>query len=101
MMKRFFGGVVIVLAVVLSSGAVYGQEKIKETIIGSIPAVWGSLRSIGTTTYSAGAMALYFEDSQGTIRKAFVSGGKYSSEGGRVENPKVMLGDTLVIKRSK
>jgi hypothetical protein len=67
-MKRYFEGVIIALAVVLSSGAAYGEDTPKEFIVkGTIPAVWGTLRSVTSAgvTYNK---ELFFEDDKGTVR---------------------------------
>jgi hypothetical protein len=100
MMKRFFGGVIIALVVVLSSGAVYGQDKLtEEKVIGTVPVVWGNLRSAvlgeGSSTFKT-TWQLFFEDSKGDIRVVTL----VSQISGQTVISKLYT-DPLIIKRSK
>ena len=97
-MKRFFGAV-IVLAVVLSSGAVYGQDKLtEEKVIGTVPVVWGNLRSavLGDSSTFKTTWQLFFEDSKGDIRVVTL----VSQISGQTVISKLYT-DPLIIKRSK
>ena len=93
-MKRYFPWLIIALAVALSSGAVYGQDKPREVIAeGIVPEEWGTLRGVITIPLSEDAR-LFFEDSNGTVRTVVLFPGR--------EKPRLFLeGGAIVIKRSK
>ncbi len=86
--------VIIALTVVLSSGAVYGQDKPREIIAeGMVPEEWGTLRGVIAIPLSQDAR-LFFEDSDGTIRTVVLFPGK--------EKPRLFLeGGAIVIRRNK
>jgi len=69
-MKKYFGMLLIAIAVVFSSVAVYGADSPKEIIVqGIVPKEWGTLRYV--EPFKPGDQyhkRLYFEDSEGTIR---------------------------------
>ena len=65
-MKRCVRMLVVLLVVVLSAGAVYGQKLDEVTVKGTIPTEWGNLRSV--VVLNTGTYRLFFEDSKGTIR---------------------------------
>jgi hypothetical protein len=91
-MKRYFGWLIITLVVVLSSGAAYSQDKIKERIVnGMIPSEWGSLH--GVTAYGDGAR-LFFMDSKGTIRTVLLNLNTFDKSAPRLEK-------AFVVNRSK
>lgn len=67
-MKKYFGVLLITIAVVFSSVAAYGAPK--EIVVKSIvPKEWGTLRYVEPfTPGDQYHKRLYFEDSEGTIR---------------------------------
>lgn len=98
-MKRFFGAVIIALAVIISSGAVYGQDKLtEEPVIGTIPASWGNLRSavLGDSSTFKTTRQFFFEDSKGDIRVVTL----VSQVSGKTVISKLYT-DPLIIKRNK
>jgi hypothetical protein len=101
-MKQYFGLVIITLAVVLCSGAVYSQDIPREVIAeGIVPEEWGTLRGVMAipgdvkiAVPGAGDARLFFEDSNGTIRTVVLFPNR--------ENPRLYLeGGAIVIRRSK
>ncbi|OHE17768.1 MAG: hypothetical protein A2X96_06420 [Syntrophobacterales bacterium GWC2_56_13] len=90
-MKRYFGWLIIALAVVLSSGAVYGQENPREAR-GLVPAEWGTLQSVTRGDSEYDNTRLFFEDSKGTVRMVILY---------HVPGRQWTIGDTIVINRSK
>lgn len=102
-MKRYFVWLIIAMAVVLSSGAVYGQNIPREVIVeGIVPEEWGTLRAVmaipaggmNTALPGGGDARLFFEDIEGTVRTVVLFPGR--------EKPRLFLeGGAIVIKRSK
>jgi hypothetical protein len=101
-MKQYFGLVIIALAAVLSSGAVYGQDTPREVIAeGIVPEEWGTLRGVMAipgdvkiAVPGAGDARLFFEDSNGTIRTVVLFPDR--------SNPRLFLeGGAIVIRRNK
>lgn len=97
---KLIKGLIIAMVIVLSCGAVYGQDnslKEKEIgIAGAVPAQWGSLKFVlpGPKDYQ---MRLFFEDSKGTIRIVTLS--NVEAMGPDVYT--VVWGNVPVIKRSR
>ena len=101
-MKRYFGLVIIALAVVLSSGAVYGQDIPREVVAeGIVPEEWGTLRGVitlpwimNTAVPGGGDVRLFFEDSNGTVRTVVLFPNR--------EKPRLFMeGGAIVIRRNK
>ena len=101
-MKRYFGLVIIALAVVLSSATVYGQDIPREVVAeGIVPEEWGILRAVITlpgilnsAVPGAGDVRLFFEDSNGTVRTVVLFPNR--------EKPRLYLeGGAIVIRRVK
>jgi hypothetical protein len=91
-MKRYFAWLIIALAIVLSSGAVFGQDKPREVIAeGIVPEEWGTLRGV-IAVPGSGDARLFFEDSNGTVRTLILFPSR--------EKPRLFLeGSAIVIKR--
>jgi hypothetical protein len=101
-MKRYFRLATILLVIIISSEAVYGQGIPREVIAeGIVPEEWGALRGVivlpvilNTAVPGAGDVRLFFEDSSGTIRTVVLFPTR--------ENPRLFLeGGAIVIKRNK
>jgi hypothetical protein len=89
-MKQYFRGVIILLAVILFAGVSYGADKPLEKVLDQkIPVEWGTLKTV-IQFPNLDLIYYYFEDSKGTIRRAAFD-----------QSNNALYGATLVIERSK